>query len=233
MISKSSEKEDAIKLRRLGKSYSEILREIKVAKSTLSLWFRSVNLSKREKQNITKKRLEGGLRGGRTRKLQRLQTVKKIQNEAENEIGKISSRELWLMGAMLYWAEGTKEKEWRPGSSLQFNNSDPLMISIYLKWLNEICGVKQDQLRFEIYIHETSKHRLPDVIKFWSRATNYHENFFQNIYFKRNKAKTLRKNIGDSYFGVLRIKVKASSSLLRKTGGWIKGICKNCGVVQG
>ena len=36
--------------------------------------------------------------------------------------------------------------------------------------------------------------------------------------------KTLRKNVGNSYFGVLRVKVKASSVLQRKIAGWIKGV---------
>ena len=41
-------KEKAIKLRRRGYSYREIMREIPVAKSTLSEWLRSVGLSKHQ-----------------------------------------------------------------------------------------------------------------------------------------------------------------------------------------
>jgi len=49
MIFKFKEKEKAIKLRKRGFSYSEILREIPVAKSTLSLWLRSVGLAKKQR----------------------------------------------------------------------------------------------------------------------------------------------------------------------------------------
>ena len=50
-------KERAIKLRREGLSYSEILQKIPVAKSTLSLWLRSIGLSKKQVQRLTEKKL--------------------------------------------------------------------------------------------------------------------------------------------------------------------------------
>ncbi len=57
-MSKFNLKEKAILLRRQGMTYSEILKIIPVAKSTLSEWFKSVSLSVSQKHNITvKKRL--------------------------------------------------------------------------------------------------------------------------------------------------------------------------------
>jgi hypothetical protein len=49
MIPKFTEKEKAIKLRKSGATYSEVLREVPVSKSTLSLWLRDVGLSKTQK----------------------------------------------------------------------------------------------------------------------------------------------------------------------------------------
>lgn len=57
MIEKTLEKLKAIKLRREGLSYREILRYVPVAKSTLSLWLRDVGLAKRQTQRLTKKDL--------------------------------------------------------------------------------------------------------------------------------------------------------------------------------
>ena len=56
-IRKIKEKEKAIILRKRGMTYSEILDVVSVAKSTLALWLQSVNLSKKQKQRITEKRL--------------------------------------------------------------------------------------------------------------------------------------------------------------------------------
>ena len=50
MLAKIEEKQKAIALRKRGYSYSEILAEVPVAKSTLSLWLRSVGLAKKQKQ---------------------------------------------------------------------------------------------------------------------------------------------------------------------------------------
>jgi orotate phosphoribosyltransferase-like protein len=69
-------KNKAIQLRKEGNSYSEILREISVARSTLSLWLRSVNLSKRQKQNLTLKKLQACWRGGEVKKQNRIKKSK-------------------------------------------------------------------------------------------------------------------------------------------------------------
>ena len=110
-------KTKAINLRREGLSYSEILKKIPVAKSTLSLWLRSVNLTKRQNQRLTEKKLLAIKKGGQSRKNWRLLNTQQIKEqaflEAKKKIKKIDARDLWLMGIMLYWAEGSKEKEYK------------------------------------------------------------------------------------------------------------------------
>lgn len=224
-------KEHAIALRRQGLSYSEILKEIPVAKSTLSLWLRGVGLSKKQYQKLTAKKLAAALRGGQARKDQRILTTQRIHSEAMRDIGTISSRELWLMGIMLYWAEGTKEKDDRPGSGVQFTNSDIRMVNLFLKWLSDICKIQNNRIYFDVFIHENSKNNIKKVVDYWSTSTGFPKNHFLHIYFKKNKIKTLRKNVGDSYYGLVKIRVRASSELNRKIAGWIKGINQHCGVV--
>ena len=230
MIQKPKEREKAIKLRKRGFSYSEILKEIPVAKSTLSLWLRSVGLSKRQKQRLTGKKLAAALRGARSRKDQRLLITKEIKVKARGEIGKLSNRELWLIGVALYWAEGHKEKT--HASPIKLGNSDPNLINIFLEWLQKVCKINRKDIKFRIYLHETSKNRLGEVKKYWARATKFPERDFQKISWKKHKINTRRKNIGENYYGLLDVSVKKSINLNRKVQGWIEGICKNCGVVQ-
>ena len=230
---KLKEKEKAIKLRKRGFSYSEILKEIPVAKSTLSLWLRSVGLSKRQKQRLTEKKFAAILRGGATKRRQRIERTKQIKRTAKAEIKTISKKELWLMGIMLYWAEGTKEKEYRPGKNVQFMNSDAAMIKLFLRWLFKICKIEKERLVFSIYIHKNSKNNIEKVRDFWSLQTGFTKKYFSHVYFKKHKPKTNRKNIGDTYYGTLRVTVRASSGLNRKIAGWTEKICQinNCGVV--
>lgn len=226
MISKFKEKQEAIILRKKGLSYSEILKEIQVSKSTLSLWLRLVGLSKRQKQRLTIKKMAAMERGWLARREKRIKTTSEIKENAKNDIGIISERELWLIGIALYWAEGTKQKDYNFGQGVSFSNSDPLMIRLFLKWLLNI-GVDKSELKPEIYTHDSHKERIGEIIKYWSKITDFESDVFTRIYFKRNKQNTLRRNIGKKYFGLLRIVVSKSTNINRKISGWIEGIIGN------
>ena len=228
MTVKLKEKELAIKLRRRGLSYNEILRKVPVAKSSLSLWLKSVGLAKKQKQRLTKKKLAAARRGWEARRNKRLVSTTLIKDKARAEIKNISKRELWLMGIMLHWAEGAKEKQWNTGVGVDFNNSDPLMVSLFLRWLKEILFISQRNIIHDLYIHETAD--WEKARQYWSKVIKIHPNKIR-IYFKKNKINTKRKNRGDSYHGLIRIKIRRSTDLNRKISGWIEGICKHCGVV--
>ena len=232
MIPKIEEKNKAIELRKQGLSYKEILEQISVAKSSLSLWLRNVGLSKKQKQRLTKKKLKSALRGAKRKKEIRIAVTAEIKNKARRDVGKLSKRELWLIGIALYWGEGSKEKNYRPGTGVQFSNSDPYMINLFIAWLIKIVKISKDRIKFDIYIHESHKNNTDRVINFWSIQTGFSANNFKNVYFKKNKINTKRKNTGASYYGLLRVRVKESSDLNRKIQGWIEGIYNNCGVVQ-
>lgn len=227
MIKKEKEKIEAIKLRKQGLSYSEILKHVSVAKSSLALWLQSVGLSKKQKQRLTEKKLASARRGALKKKEDRILRTKIIKENAEKEIAGVTARERWLIGTALYWAEGSKEKEWAPGSRAQFINSDPLMIRFHIDWLLKICKIPKNMLVFDIYLHENHKHRIGEVIKYWSEHTGFLKDTFQHIYYKKNKINTKRKNTGDTYFGILKVNVKQSSHLNRKISGWINGILKS------
>lgn len=224
MLSKHDEKQTAIRLRKAGKTYSEILRTVPVAKSTLSLWLREVGLAAQQKQKITEKRRLAALRGALARQRQRIEATQKIYDEAENQIGKLSHRELWLIGSVLYWAEGSKEKAWRPGSGVQFANSDPEMIKLFLYWLTHICKVKSERIELSLYIHENHRETVNSAKRFWLKQTGYLPRY---TYFKKHLPKTKRKNVGENYHGLVTIRVTASSDLNRKIAGWTRGIVKN------
>jgi hypothetical protein len=147
-------------------------------------------------------------------------------SKAENEIGAMTKRELWLIGTALYWAEGSKEKEYSPGEGVKFSNSDAKMIRLFLKWLTDICKIPKNQIGFEIYVHNNYKSELGRFKEFWSKETGFPIDLFNTVYFKKNKINSKRKNIGDLYFGLLRVKVFKSSTLNRKIQGWIKGIAR-------
>ena len=128
------------------------------------------------------------------------------------------------MGTMLYWAEGAKEKEWNHGVGLDFANSDPYMIRLYLKWLFEILHVQANDITCRIALHENHLFRLDEVREYWLQVTNIPYKYFTKENIKRHSTKTVRKNVTENYYGLLQIRTKKSSHLNRRIGGWIKGV---------
>ena len=233
MAPKDKEKEIAVVLRKQGKTYSEILREIPVAKSTLSLWLREVGLSKPQRQVISAKRRAAQLRGAAKRHTQRIEGTAEIQTAALKEVGKLSRRELLLIGASLYWAEGSKAKAWRPSVGVQFSNSDPYMVAVFIRWLQEICGIMIGDIRFSLYIHKNHASRLEEVKRFWITHTGMPEEQLTYVYFKKHNPKTKRRKIDNTtYYGLIALRVPRSTNLNRRIEGWVQGICRNyCRVV--
>ncbi len=231
MFMKVELKNKAIALRKEGNTYSEIMKVIPVAKSTLSDWLKQVGMVKEVKQIFTEKRRLASLKGGQAKRKQRVDLYNLITGKAEKEIGRMTRRELWLVGTALYWAEGSKEKEGRPGTGISFSNSDYQMVNLFLKWLMFVINIPREEISCEIYIHDSYRDEIPRFQKYWSTKTGLPLSYFNTVYFKRIKINTKRKNVGDLYNGQLRVKVYRSSSLNRQVAGWVRGINKYWGIV--
>ncbi len=225
---KTLEKEIAIRLRREGKTYREIMAEVPIAKSTLSEWLRSVQLAKSQQQRITQKRLLAAQRGADIRKRNRLLEIANYTEAGMKDIGNITPRELWLIGVVLYWAEGSKQRESDISTGIVFGNSDPGMIRTFLHWLGHM-GVPNSDTHFELYVHDTRRTEALTFARWWAKQIGVSPLRINHIYFKRGNIKTNRKNIGDLYHGLLRIKVRSSTALNRQVNGWAQGVVASLG----
>src|SRR5687767_13169737 len=104
-------KAQAVMLRKQGLSYSEIMAKIPVAKSTLCDWLHSVGLAKHQKQRLTEKKILGQQKAAAARRTQRLEKSEKIRQQALSEINERIHDPFWLLGVVLYWGEGSKQKD--------------------------------------------------------------------------------------------------------------------------
>ena len=112
----------AINLRKLGKSYSEIRKKVKVSKGTLSLWLRDIKLTpEQEKRLYVEKRQRNAYKLAKFNQKKRVKRIKQINNEAKKEFKFFIKNSLFLPGLMLYWAEGDKSEK---GEVVKFTNSD-------------------------------------------------------------------------------------------------------------
>jgi hypothetical protein len=220
MIIKKEEKEAAISLRKQGLSYNEILKTIPVAKSTLSVWLKDIGLATPQKQRLTEKRRAAQQKAQEACRNARITRETEIINSAKKEVGRISKREFWLIGAALYWAEGSKQKPNLVSQKVSFNNSDPNMILLFDRWVKAFLDRDKDGIIYSLYIHRTADIKRAQI--FWG---NLLDTKIEKVYFKNhNPKKAYRKNTQETYFGLLRIEVRRSTDLNRKIKGWTLGI---------
>ncbi len=223
-MGKHREKQQAIKLRKLGKTYSEILSEVHVAKSTLSLWFREIKLSRSQVHNISQKKRAAQLRGAQQRKVDRIKSTENIHVAAQQEVGAITEREHFLLGVSLYWAEGAKEKVGGRTTMIDFANSDPAMVRLFVGWLTKFAGVQKSEIVVRLHLHEIAIKRETELISWWSDALDMPVRYFSKTNIKRHKMHTVRKNTDETYRGLVSIRVRKSTNLNRRIQGYIYGI---------
>ncbi|MDO8582589.1 MAG: hypothetical protein Q7R63_01160 [bacterium] len=174
-MSTKSKKERGIAMRIQGKSYGEIMKALEVSsKGTIAYWFRDIELSAEAKDL-----LKGKMELARQRNLidfniKRTQAIVQentaIRLESAKHIGKLSKRELLLIGTALYWGEGTTRELVRGYQRVGFSNSNPDMIKIFMRYAREILKVEEAHINVEVSIHPNIEEK--DAEKFWSKITN-------------------------------------------------------------
>ena len=140
---------------------------------------------------------------------------------AKQAVGGLSDREVFLAGVVLYWAEGAKDKSYSRRERLQFINSDPNVISFFMRWL-DVLGVERERLRFRVSIHESAN--TAEAEEFWAALVGVEPSVFQKATLKTHNPKTNRKNTSEAYRGCLIVYVLQSADLYRRMEGAWYGI---------
>ncbi len=223
-MAKQKEKIHAKLLRRKGFSITEISKKLKVSKSTISLWCRDIVLTKYQRKNLARKMKEAGyngrIKGGLVNRQKRLNTIDDEFKRAEQDIGCLSERDLLVAGTALYWAEGAKTST---TSGFSFMNSDPKMILIMKRFLTDNIGVSNKDIVCTVQINKIHQERIGRVLKYWASLLELPIEQFNTPYYVNVVPKKIYEN-HDSYYGVLRLKVKKSSKLKYYTLGLIKSM---------
>ncbi len=217
------EKDKAIALRKSGRSYNHISQTLRVPKSTLSGWFRNLKISERVRdKNITKARqiwAQNITVYNKRRSLERRAEWLKTQAIAASEVGRLSKRELLLVGTALYWAEGYKKSNW----NLVFCNSDPTMVKIALRFFIEICKVPRRKIKVKVQIHPNISQELAE--QYWSKIIRLSKKqFLKPIHQVSKSSKNVRNN--NLPYGTFRIMIN-DVRIVNRIKGWINGLAKS------
>jgi len=219
---KLQEKLKAIRLRKSGKSYSDILRLINVSKSTISLWLQDIELTEKQKAKL-KGRQRAGYGGAKANHKKRIESTKQIILDAKKEIQNLIKNPLFLSGLMLYWAEGDKAETWE---NVKFSNSDPQMIKIMMKWFRGACKVPENKFRICLHIH--TLHCRKNIEEYWSKITKIPVSQFYKTQIKPTSLKQRKNKL---YNGTCAIYV-GNKALFRRIKGWKIGFIEKMDIIR-
>lgn len=225
-MAKIKEKEQAIILRKKGKSISYIAKELLVSKSTVSIWCKDITLSRRQINIIAAKTKHESTKAllfaaeqKRNERIIKTAQMKKIGSE---EVGKLSDRDIFMVGLGLYWGEGYKKGSQEMG----FTNSDLSMIKFYIKWLRKTYSIPKTRLTLRVSINSIHKDRIHEVERYWSKHTGIQLSQFTKTSLIKIRSKKVYEN-KNIHYGTLRIKVQRGTNLRRQVMGSIESLALN------
>lgn len=213
---KAKEKKKARELRKKGLSISEIVSQVDAAKGSVSRWVRDIELTKEQKQRLSKKGYSKELI--EKRRQTRLKNTKerhsKIIDEGVNDIDNITQQQLFYIGVALYWGEGSKKK-----NVIQFTNSDPKMIKVMMRFLQEVCKVSVEDMQGHVHLHPHLD--ADEAEEHWSEVSGIPQDQFYKTSQQHN---TASKNKKDSLpNGTFSVYV-CDTELALTMKGWMQGV---------
>jgi len=111
---------------------------------------------------------------------------------------------------MLYWAEGTLK-----GTTVDFVNSDPQMVKVFLRFLREVCGVDNSRLR--IYLYAYAYQDLNKLKSYWSSLTGVPLSQFTKPYVRIGNVNTCGRKL---LYGLVHVRYN-DKKLLENIKIWI------------
>ena len=213
MIKKAAYRAKAVTLRKKGLSYNEIRREVPVSKSSLSLWLKHVPLSPRHRARLYTKQIQILSRGSQSQHERRKREVDKIIADAKAEVHLPLSKDTFkFLGAALYWAEGSKTK------NFEVTNSDPLLIAFMVQWFHKTFDVPPKSFKAHLNIYPQQNEI--DIKRFWSSLTGIPLSNFGKSFIKPLNKGYKKNNL---YYGTIKVRVPKGTDMKLKVFGWIQG----------
>lgn len=162
---KNKERADAVDLRRAGFSLGDISKKLGIAKSTASVWTRGVELSEKQLEI-----LHGRMKLAHERGVKKLSDMFRAKRAEYQDLGRGIAKTgdiNFIAGCSLYWAEGHKRNN---RNQIHFCNSDPRMVSFFVRFLTGRLSVDASKIRIRITAHIRNGKKDGEILKFWNNV---------------------------------------------------------------
>lgn len=208
-MTKLKEHRIAISLRKAGKSYSQIRKELRLSKSTLSLWLKNFPLSKKQIQELRKNNEIRIEKYRNTRQMNRNKRLMNIYNFEKKNLIPFSKKELLIAGLFLYLGEGNKASN----CTISVNNTDPSVLKFYYYWLVKSFKIPKEKIK--VYLHLYKDMDINGEMNYWIKELNISKNQFIKPYIKDSKRSDLdQKGFGHGTCGLVFHKTEIKEKIL-------------------
>ncbi len=126
--------------------------------------------------------------------------------------------ELFNLGVGLFLGEGTKRDKF----SIRFTNSDPKIMKLFLRFLREICKVKETKIKAWLNVFDDIK--TAEATDFWVKITGIPISRFDKTIIRKNKVGNYKNK---SLHGTLTIYV-SNKKLKNLMDGWCERTLSCC-----
>lgn len=175
----------AIELRKAGKSYRSIQKELGVSLSTLSHWFAPLPWSQEIGSKLKKESSRVGtarLAASRKAKGFGLQfAYAKAKQDAELEYKKLKKDRLFMAGLVLYWALGDKSSRYY----VRLSTADTAKMSVFKHFLEVSLETEATDVRYSLLITPPLYEKR--AMELWSVSANIPIQSFTKSTFRRKK----------------------------------------------
>jgi hypothetical protein len=193
-----SAKDTAIKLRRRGYSYNYIAKMTGLSISTLSYHLSRIPYTPNTKTIETIGRAR--IASARAKALAKRKTIDEAKARARKDVGRVSSRDLFMLGLGLYIGEGSKTND-----IVRLVNTDYRVIKLYMGWLQSFGLTLKN---FVIRIHLYPDSNVRDAEEYWMEKTGLPRSQFQPASIDRRAGKD-RKRSGTHEHGTAHVTVRS------------------------
>jgi hypothetical protein len=192
-------------LRRRGYSIPEISARTEVPKTTVQRYSRDVTIAPQCRARWLARRNASKIMSERAWRI--------ADTHAERLVGAVTKRDMALIGASLYWAEGAKK-------DFTFTNTDARMVALFSSILRNAFGVPLHQFKVSLRIYEDLDRSV--CLRYWSRITGVHLN-------PKTTVSVLRgRKVGKLPYGMCRVRVQKSGWLLKELFSIINKVSAQC-----
>lgn len=214
------EKLEAIRLRKeKGLSISEIKSIINIPYETIKRWVKSFPLTNEQDIQLAirnpnyKKSINAGKIYSERHRVNRLSSQKEGKR-----IAKRCKNSLWAIGAMLYWGEGSKCYR----NTLDFTNSDPYMIKLFVRFLVEELRIEKNKIAITIQCYNDLR-SIEEIENFWVGTTGLDKDNLRKTIINKYPISSKKTKIGKSEYGTCKLRV-GDVNATQKIFGFIKEI---------